>query len=311
MSDLLDDLVKASRDVPVQHDEADETRRRILAAANHQARTTSRRRLAPWVLPLVAALVATGALAAGPLGVTQAIFGPAPSAPAVTTPAVAPPKPAVARSHAAAQPTDTSSPETAPPEPPASAHAAAAALPSPVASAAQLAPPTSPALVPDATAEDAPPRLQRPRSPLSPPLPPPVGTVLPARGGEAPPGAVDVATRPDATLPINGAVSPDAKPPVPPSTDPSDALYRTAHDTHFRGGSPSAAIEAWDRYLAAAPRGRFAVEARYNRALALLKAGRRSEGLAALEPFASGSFGNYRRDEAQRLLGAARDGGAP
>lgn len=82
-------------------------------------------------------------------------------------------------------------------------------------------------------------------------------------------------------------------------------LYREAHDLHFRGGNPGAAVGAWERYLAAAPRGRFAPEARYNRAIALLRAGRRAEGLAALRPFASGAHGAYRRDEARQILEAA------
>lgn len=90
-----------------------------------------------------------------------------------------------------------------------------------------------------------------------------------------------------------------------PPPDPTDELYREAHDLHFHGGSPQAAVAAWDRYLAAAPKGRFVVEARFNRALALLRAGRREEGLSALAPFAEGRFGGYRKDEARRLLEAA------
>ena len=85
----------------------------------------------------------------------------------------------------------------------------------------------------------------------------------------------------------------------------SDQLYRQAHELHFRGGSPGAAVAAWDRYIATAPRGRFVMEAQYNRALALIRAGQRNAGLDALKPFASGRYGNYRKEEAKQLLEAA------
>lgn len=82
-----------------------------------------------------------------------------------------------------------------------------------------------------------------------------------------------------------------------------DALYREAHRAHFVRRDYASAIAAWDRYLAAAgPGGRFVVEARYNRAIALARTGRREEAAAALRPFASGDYGGYRRDEARELL---------
>jgi len=305
MSDLLDDLVKASREIPVVHAEADETRRRIVAAANHRARTTSRRRLAPWVLPLVAALAATGALAAGPLGVTQALLGGAP-APAPTHTAQASAT-AVRGTTAPSQwaPQIVEEPSTAP-------------LPTPVPdpdfppSAQPLDPPaaaaTTAANPPDAPT--APAVIVRWKAAQPPSAPTAVRSAL---AGAAEPAAAAVAAHAEASV----AAEPQGKtlpalptPPAPPA-DASDDLYRAAHERHFRGGDPSGAVEAWDRYLAAAPRGRFAVEARYNRALALLRAGRRSEGLAALQPFANGTFGQYRREDAQRLLGAAGDAGAP
>lgn len=91
-----------------------------------------------------------------------------------------------------------------------------------------------------------------------------------------------------------------------------DALYRAAHQAHFGGGEPGRALAAWDAYLAAAPRGRFALEARYNRALCLVRLGRRSEARTALVPFAAHT-GGYRASEARELLeaidGARRDAG--
>jgi hypothetical protein len=63
-------------------------------------------------------------------------------------------------------------------------------------------------------------------------------------------------------------------------------------------------LRGWDAYLSAAPRGRFAPEARYNRALTLIRLGRRDEAREALRPFAEGAHGDYRRDEAARLIDA-------
>jgi hypothetical protein len=89
--------------------------------------------------------------------------------------------------------------------------------------------------------------------------------------------------------------------------DPSLELYRVAHRLHFSGGDAAAALSAWDRYLAEAARGRFALEARYNRAICLVRLGRGAEARSALEPFARGAYGQYRRASAQSLLDAMGD----
>lgn len=77
-----------------------------------------------------------------------------------------------------------------------------------------------------------------------------------------------------------------------------------AHHAHFRDRDPAAALREWDAYLAMYPEGRFAVEARYNRAISLVRLGRRGEAREALAPFATGTYGGYRRAEAQGLLDA-------
>lgn len=87
--------------------------------------------------------------------------------------------------------------------------------------------------------------------------------------------------------------------------DPLAALYRDAHEAHFRGNDHQRTLELWDRYLASASPGRMAVEARYNRALTLVRLGRYDAALEALEPFATGP-GRYRREEATRLIEAIR-----
>jgi hypothetical protein len=91
-----------------------------------------------------------------------------------------------------------------------------------------------------------------------------------------------------------------AAPPVTP-----DELYQQAHDAHFGRGDFAAALALWDRYLALAPLPRLAVEARYNRAIALLRLGRRDDAARALRPFADGDYGSYRTSEARALLRAA------
>ncbi|MCB9613270.1 MAG: hypothetical protein H6722_12525 [Sandaracinus sp.] len=83
------------------------------------------------------------------------------------------------------------------------------------------------------------------------------------------------------------------------------ASYRAAHRAHFDEADPAAALAAWERYLEEQPRGVFRVEARYNRALSLVRLGRRAEAAEALAPFARGEVGrSYRQREAGELLEA-------
>jgi len=91
---------------------------------------------------------------------------------------------------------------------------------------------------------------------------------------------------------------------VDTSTAEAETLYRAAHELHFHGDDVAAALAAWDAYLGASPHGAFAVEARYNRALCLVKLGRLDEARTALAPFAAGEVApaGYRRDEAARLI---------
>jgi hypothetical protein len=86
--------------------------------------------------------------------------------------------------------------------------------------------------------------------------------------------------------------------------DPAHELYRRAHHAHFSEQDPARALGLWESYLREAPRGRFAVEARYNRALCLVRLGRHAEARSALEPFAKGAAGSYRQHEAEQLLEA-------
>jgi hypothetical protein len=146
-------------------------------------------------------------------------------------------------------------------------------------------------------------------SPVPVPVPEPVTEPLPVPSASVPP----TGSAPHPAAPPS-APSAKATPAAPVATttasgnDPHAALFADAHRIHFVEKDPARAIAAWDAYLAAAPQGRFAPEARYNRALALVRLGRHGEAKKDLEAFASGSFGGYRRDEARALLDAlARD----
>jgi hypothetical protein len=106
--------------------------------------------------------------------------------------------------------------------------------------------------------------------------------------------------------PAKVAMTPPARP--TPSLSSSAAfqdtdgdLYRLAHEAHFTSHDCARALLGWNAYLQAAPNGRLATEARYNRAICLLRLGRDAEARHALAPFASGKMG-YRQNEARELL---------
>ncbi|HLK35846.1 MAG TPA: hypothetical protein VKU41_03770 [Polyangiaceae bacterium] len=130
-------------------------------------------------------------------------------------------------------------------------------------------------------------------------------------GGPPQPSATVASTRPVPPLARVTAPSADAAiAPSPPSVPDEEALYYVAHRAHFVAHDPGAALRAWEAYLAAYPDGRFALEARYNRALSLVRLGRLTEAKSALAPFADGRAGGYRAAEARELLDVLEvDGG--
>jgi TolA-binding protein len=85
----------------------------------------------------------------------------------------------------------------------------------------------------------------------------------------------------------------------------ANALTSLALLAERRG--PAAALAAWDRYLAAQPRGNVAAEATLRRANALVGLGRRAEARAALERFLREYPGHPRREEVRRRLQARED----
>jgi hypothetical protein len=86
--------------------------------------------------------------------------------------------------------------------------------------------------------------------------------------------------------------------------DDAHAVYKEAHRSHFHRGDHQAALRGYQAYLREQPNGRFALDARYNQALALVHLGRAGEATAALKAFAEGRYGGYRQHDAQRLLEA-------
>ena len=98
-----------------------------------------------------------------------------------------------------------------------------------------------------------------------------------------------------------------AAPPAPADSPDPDAgeraAYARAHVAHFDGTSWQRALTAWDDYLRSYPRGTFAPEARFNRALCLIRLERFGTAKQALRPFAAGAVGRgYRTTEARTLL---------
>ncbi len=150
---------------------------------------------------------------------------------------------------------------------------------------------------------------------------PPVDT--PPQVAEAPsslllPTAIgSVAAAPSVRLSHSKSVLPTASAPTDVPTEASsvavpaapidavaldESLYREAHRLHFVDHNWSGALTAWDAYLAKVKGGKFALEARYNRALCLVRLGRTADAKRALAPFARGEYGAYRQSEAQGLL---------
>lgn len=267
---------------------ADLTLQRALFASRRNAK---KRRLTQWVLvPIAAALFASTAWA----GATGRL------APVVDTVrevlhAEAPPAAVAAATSSMA----TNAPTNAAPSPPPTQPATEPTTEPP--DAAPIADEPAPArVVADAPAPAPPPLAATPAPDRAPQ--PAIGSVEP-RSHARPAITATSSTSRDAH-----ASAPAPRAPAPRADDPNAQLFEDAHRIHFLERDPARALAAWDRYLAAAPNGSLAPEARYNRALALIRLDRTAEARAVLEEFARGS---YRSAEARALLDAlARDAGA-
>lgn len=138
--------------------------------------------------------------------------------------------------------------------------------------------------------------------------PPPVE----ATSSKPAPNAAEKPQRSGIQEPTGSGTGPKAPPSKEPSLDPHLAVYRQAHDAQFAQNDCAAAVASYDRYLAAAAQdasrrgssagGSLVPEARFNRATCLVRLGRNQEAARALRPFAEGAYGDYRREDARRLL---------
>jgi len=159
------------------------------------------------------------------------------------------------------------------------------------------------AAVHPAAAPGAPVRVRAPRARREAFNPPPAS---PPPEAPPPPPAV-------AAPPVSRAVYPaprpfrPAIPPAPAAAAGPEEIYARAHRAQFAQRDYVAALALWDEYLATTG-GTLGLEARWNRAIALVRLGRRDQAVAALAPFAAGQNEGYRQEEAQallRVLGAA------
>lgn len=296
---MSDDLLARATRALRERDDADEapapvleTRHRVLATLRQQ-----RARRVVWlrrVLPLAAVLVGSSAWAAanghlgGAMHRAAAYVGLAEETPedgeGTRAQSTAGP---VAPSSAA--PPLVAPPPVAPSPPPSDVATSEPAdeAPSPVAEAIPSPPVVDPApsSAPRSREPDAAPsaRAPRPVAKADDPLRSPKASTSQVPGASAAPAA---------------ASAPE------PTDDPGRALYADAHHKHFGERDFAGALVAWEAYLRAAPGGRFAAEAQYNRAICLVRLGRTREARAALQAFADGGFGGYRQAEAKALLDA-------
>lgn len=304
------ELADAFRSVRDAYDGTSSESNTTLQRALFQSRARKKRqRLTRWVvLPAAAALVASTAWAGVTGRLTPAVrsmievlhdqHGPRPAEPAARTTATA------LATTTTASPTPVSEPALATVTP---------EIPVPSSLSSSEAAPPSPSFAPAA------PQPKEARASAVEAAP--VATSTKERGDRGATNASGTST-PDALAAgasnsRGSAAEPIAPPPLAPSpsasaADPHAALFAEAHRLHFTERDPARALAAWDRYLDAAPTGRFAPEARYNRALALVRLGRRVEAQKELAVFANGMYGDYRREDARALLDAlAREASRP
>jgi len=81
--------------------------------------------------------------------------------------------------------------------------------------------------------------------------------------------------------------------------------YREAERLQFDDKDYTRALDAWDRYIPLAGKSPLLVDAKWQRALCLVRLGR-PEAREALEPFANGELGAYRQNEARTILDTLR-----
>lgn len=91
---------------------------------------------------------------------------------------------------------------------------------------------------------------------------------------------------------------------LPPEDHTALVTYRAAHRAHFRQGDCAGAVSGYRKYLREQPSGTFALEAKYNLGVCLIRMGQTAEAKRLLQPFADGAHGNYRKEKSQELIDA-------
>ncbi|MGE0791947.1 MAG: hypothetical protein AB7S26_40105 [Sandaracinaceae bacterium] len=156
------------------------------------------------------------------------------------------------------------------------------------------------------SAPPAAPGAPEPSPPLSrPPTPSPSPSVSPSRSTSPPSASARSSARPDRAVRARRAIEPpDPAPPAPSEPELAvSPLYARAHELHFRGGHPADALRAWDAYLSATPDASdldLRPEARFNRAVCLVRLARRDDAERALGDIVTAR--GYRYRDAQRML---------
>ena len=301
----LDDLVQALRTEHTGHsDRAASTRSRVMMSL-HEGKHRRRLRWG-FGIPLSAILVGSTAWAgagghlgvsaqaavesiAAWLGVGEPSASPPPASRSTnasrstgTPPAVAPPSEAPKTTpETPPAPPDSAPPDSAPPD--------SAPSDSALVDAGRTTPPEAHA-------------IERKSPPPASATPRPRPTAANTSTATSPP-----TSPPPPETSISEAMSPEAMSPEDrrsPVEDPHLVHYRQAHDAQFAQGDCAAAVAGYERYLRQAPRGALVPEARFNRALCLVRLDRHEQAERALRPFAEGHYGAYRQEDALRLLDA-------
>ncbi len=91
---------------------------------------------------------------------------------------------------------------------------------------------------------------------------------------------------------------------LPPEDHTALLTYRAAHRAHFQQGDCAGAVSGYRKYLREQPGGTFALEAKYNLGVCLIRMGQSAEAKRLLQPFADGTYGNYRKEKSQELIDA-------
>ncbi len=119
-----------------------------------------------------------------------------------------------------------------------------------------------------------------------------------------PGGPTQVASSDESSAPEPETLQPADETPIEAASDPELAVFRKAHQLHFVQRSPSAALAAYRDYIQRYPSGRFVPEAKYNIGINLLRIGNTEQARQVLQPFAEGRYGDYRQQQARKLLDA-------